>query len=278
MVKLRYLPALLLTFPAMASAQSGTVHYSRAVKINVTLPPGVSEEIRAQVPPARLTSMVMRFTPAGSLLTVAPPTGSAADERAATVVVGAAGAAGGVRMAAAPAMEVAARGDMIMTRLSMGSGSRTDHEVLSGSYTDLDSGTQVQAVRFMTRPFLVTGDRPAIAWKLTTEQSMFLNYPVLKATATHEGKEIEAWFTPQIPVPAGPGDFGGLPGLILTVTVDGGQVTWAATAVDLAAPVGELAKPTEGQKVSRAEYEKIVDEKLAEMRQQGAARRVERIP
>lgn len=278
---IKYLTALLMTLPLAAAAQSGTVQYSRAVKFNVTLPPGVSEEIRAQIPPARLTSMVLRFTPTGSLLTVAPPTNSAQATKEGTVVVGSAGAPTVVKLESAPvvAAEVGAvRGAMVMTRMSMGSPARTDQETVVSAHTDLGSGTQVQSVQFMTRPFLVTGVRPEIAWKLSTEQSVFLTYPVIKATATHEGKAIEAWFTPQIPVPAGPGEFGGLPGLILTVTVDNGELTWSATSVDLTTAVAVLAVPTDGQKVTRTEYEKIVDEKLTELKQQAAGRRGDRIP
>jgi len=277
----RYLTALLMTLPLAASAQSGTVHYSRAVKFEVTLPAGVPAEIRAQIPTARLTSMVLRFTPAGSLLTVAPSAGAAGTTMAATTVVGSAGGSAVVRVESAPAHAVdvnAPRGGMLMTRMSMGSSSRADHESLVGAHTDLATGAQAQSYEFMTRPFLVSGERLELAWKLTTEQSTFLSYPVIKATATHDGKAIEAWFTPQIPVPAGPGEYGGLPGLILTVTVDGGQTTYSATAVDLTTPVGAIALPTSGQKVTRAEYEKIVDQKLAELKQQAAGHRGERIP
>ncbi len=50
-----------------------------------------------------------------------------------------------------------------------------------------------------------------VKWKITPERDTILGYPVIKAT---KGRAM-AWFTPDIPVPFGPGDDVGLPGLIL---------------------------------------------------------------
>jgi len=49
-------------------------------------------------------------------------------------------------------------------------------------------------------------------WKITKETDTILGYPVIKAI---RGVKEIAWFTPNIPVPFGPGGQGGLPGLIL---------------------------------------------------------------
>lgn len=48
-------------------------------------------------------------------------------------------------------------------------------------------------------------------WKITNERDTIMGYPVIKAT---KGKAV-AWFTPEIPLPYGPGDYVGLPGLVL---------------------------------------------------------------
>ncbi|WP_299886557.1 GLPGLI family protein [uncultured Lacinutrix sp.] len=58
-------------------------------------------------------------------------------------------------------------------------------------------------------------------WKLTNESKIIENYECYKATLTlfntrsQKDYIIEAWYTPQIPVPFGPIGYGGLPGLIL---------------------------------------------------------------
>ncbi|MEJ2204722.1 MAG: GLPGLI family protein [Gemmatimonadota bacterium] len=85
-----------------------------------------------------------------------------------------------------------------------------------------------------------------------------------------DSSTIEAWFTPQIPVPGGPAMYGGLPGMILVVSVDEGQEQYNATAVSLTAVAeGVIVRPTEGDVVSRERYEEIVAEKLEELRTVG---------
>lgn len=77
---------------------------------------------------------------------------------------------------------------------------------------------------------------------------------------------VTAWYTPQIPVNNGPGEYGGLPGLILEVSA--GRTNMLCTKIVLnPGDKEEIKKPTKGKEVSRAEYNQIVKEKTAEMRE-----------
>jgi GLPGLI family protein len=97
---------------------------------------------------------------------------------------------------------------------------------------------------------------------------------VQKATAVLDSTVIEAWFTSEIPVSTGPGLFGGLPGLILVVSVDDGDETFSATEISLGdLEEGVITVPEDGQKVTREEYEEIVAEKLEEIEAMRASRR-----
>ncbi len=49
-------------------------------------------------------------------------------------------------------------------------------------------------------------------------------------------RTYEAWFTPDIPVPAGPQHFFGLPGLVLLVGEVGGRYQFYASSIDLSIP------------------------------------------
>ena len=144
---------------------------------------------------------------------------------------------------------------------------------LVGAYTDLSDGSLVEVRELLGRTFRIPEPRPSFAWKMTGEQAVFLGYPVFQATAQHDSTFIEAWFTPEIPIPAGPAQYGGLPGLILTLTVDSNRVTYNATAIDTAAVIGELKAPSEGNEVTRAEYDRIVEEKMAELSRSRPGRR-----
>ena len=57
--------------------------------------------------------------------------------------------------------------------------------------------------------------------------------PYLQATATQDTLQIEAWYTPDVPVPAGPHLWGGLPGLILSLSVNSDQLVVTAENVNL---------------------------------------------
>jgi GLPGLI family protein len=82
---------------------------------------------------------------------------------------------------------------------------------------------------------------------------------------------ITAWYTPQIPVNNGPGEYGGLPGLILEVSA--GRTTVLCTKIVLNPDEKqEIKKPTKGKEVSRVEYNQIVKEKTEEMREMRGGR------
>ncbi len=63
--------------------------------------------------------------------------------------------------------------------------------------------------------YIITDSLPNIQWNITKEEKHIANYRVLKATTKFRGRNWEAWFTPDIPVSAGPWKLSGLPGLIL---------------------------------------------------------------
>ena len=79
-------------------------------------------------------------------------------------------------------------------------------------------------------------------------------------------EEVVAWYTMQIPVNNGPGDFWGLPGLILEI--NSGRTTILCSKIVMnPAEKQAIKKPTKGEEVTRAEYTEIVTKKMAEMRE-----------
>lgn len=84
--------------------------------------------------------------------------------------------------------------------------------------------------------------------------------------------EVTAWYTMQIPVNNGPGEFWGLPGLILEVS--SGKTTLLCSKIVMN-PVekNEIKIPTKGKEVTRKEYNDIVKKKMEEMREMYGGRR-----
>ena len=254
---------LALLFPGALSAQEGSIAYKHVVRLGS----GLNTEMRARVearggnrqggpgplPTELVSDVILIFGPSESLMKPVPS-------------VARTDAPPAPREGSPPAGMAPERSAMA-ARMRMNSTSRRDRETIVEAYAGYDEGTLVQSVEFLGRRFLIEEDRPAFPWKLTGEQAEFLGYVVQKATTRQDSTTIEAWFTPQIPVSGGPAIYGGLPGMILAVTVDGGQVQYTATEVVLTEVAeGVIVRPQEGEKVSRERYEQIVAEKLAELR------------
>jgi len=261
MITRSVLALILLVLPVAASAQEGSIRYDHSVTYAFELPqrPGGGSDARPQ----------MRGGPQNQF-----PTGTA------RTVVLSFNATESVMRAEAPGEEQAERSEMdtrmagFAARMRMSSTSRSDHETLLAAHANNADATFTESLDFMGRTFLIRGPSPTYEWVFVGEQSEFLGYMVQKAITRRDTTLIEAWFTPEIPVSAGPGQYGGLPGMILVVSVDGGSELYSATDIDLGPIEPEaLAAPEEGDEVSREEYEQIVEEKLAEIQSTRRRRR-----
>lgn len=77
---------------------------------------------------------------------------------------------------------------------------------------------------------------------------------------------VTAWYTPQIPVSNGPGEYHGLPGLILEVTAD--RTVMLCTKIVMNPQEKEaIEKPKKGEVVTRDVYNKIMKDKIQEMQE-----------
>lgn len=140
-----------------------------------------------------------------------------------------------------------------------------ESDVESKLYTDHKEKRSVSQEDFMGKAFIIEKEIPKINWKLTSEKIKYLGYECTKATSINEeGEEIVAWFAPAIRTQSGPGSYGQLPGAILMFSLDDGQVEIKATKVELK-EVDKIEVPDDGKKVTKAEYEKIIEEKMKEM-------------
>lgn len=77
-------------------------------------------------------------------------------------------------------------------------------------------------------------------------------------------RTITAWYTPEIPIGQGPGNYWGLPGLILEVN-DGRTAILCSKIVLNPEEKIVLKAPKKGKEVTQAEYDKILAEKMEEM-------------
>ena len=250
-----WLPGLLPIAPAALGAQQGTITYTHSVNLDLELPPEMAMMAR-EIPSAVTRDMLLHFDRSASLMVPAPKKKAPREER----------------------IEVAMLSEMAMvlsmSGLKIGGKSASAQGPATESWVDIGEGRMVETHKFMGRTFRVVDQRPAYQWRLTSEQADHLGYMVIKATAQHDSTAIEAWFAPQIPVGGGPGPYGGLPGMILVVSVDNGHAKYFATEIALGDLEEDLIqRPEKGDEMSQEEYDKMVEEKTEEMRKRFRGRR-----
>ncbi|MEP6590470.1 MAG: GLPGLI family protein [Gemmatimonadota bacterium] len=256
------LTALLVGPPALAGAQSGVVRYNETTALDFKLPP--NSPMAGRFPKSTTKPMQLTFSPDAALF--AEPTRAEGDANSAREVRFVGGGPGGGGLAGVQVTELRrGDGEMAMTGAMFSFGGGAGGGTVAGAFTNLADGSYVEVRQFLGRTFRIPDARPAFSWKLTGEQASFLGHPVFQAKATQDSTNYEAWFAPDIPISAGPAQYGGLPGLILTLTVDSNKVIYTATAIDLSTPIAPIKVPSDGSKVTRAEYDKIVKEKMDEM-------------
>jgi len=179
-------------------------------------------------------------------------------------------------------------------------------------YKNIKSQQFLQDQEFFGKQFLISDSLSKLDWKLEAETKQIGQYLCMKATTTKtvdefdwrsmrrkpksketEAKkdatatsvsedielpkqiEVTAWYTPQIPVSQGPGDFWGLPGLILEVNTDKTTILCSKIIMNPKEKV-DIEAPKKGTIVSRSEYTETVKKKMEEMRSMYGGRRNKR--
>lgn len=95
-------------------------------------------------------------------------------------------------------------------------------------YVNIEKETISQVGTLEYKTLQINDTPPSLNWHITDESKEIGEYIAIKAEVTFRGRDYEAWFTPEIPIPAGPWKFYGLPGLILEVTDKENLFQWYA--------------------------------------------------
>lgn len=109
----------------------------------------------------------------------------------------------------------------------------------------------------MGKSFIVESPMVKNKWKITQEKIKYLGYECTKAVIETDEVFVVAWFTSELPLQIGPADYYGLPGAVLMVNVDDGDIEIKATKIDLEKLQEEIKIPNDGKKVSEEKFEEI---------------------
>ena len=132
-------------------------------------------------------------------------------------------------------------------------------------YRNFATEKRVEQRDAMGKKYLIEDTLKIVAWKLGTETKKVLNYDCMKATFedTARKQKITAWFTDAIQLTAGPSSFGSLPGMVLAVDINEGEIVYKAMKIDLKAVKAEDIKaPIKGEKITQVEFRKKMEEMM----------------
>ncbi|SDW41253.1 GLPGLI family protein [Lutibacter oricola] len=169
-------------------------------------------------------------------------------------------------------------------------------------YKNIQTKKSSKENEFSGKNFLIKNDLTKYDWKMQQETKTIGNYMCFQATATvkmpapremkfgrgrpgekksdekrkkEEDKMfnpdmvdtiVTAWYTLDIPVGHGPGEYYGLPGLILELSYANTNILCTKIVINPKDKI-ELKEPKKGKVVTQKEYDKIVLEKTQEMRE-----------
>ena len=243
--------ALIATSTLFAQQKEGTILYERKQNMHKNLP---NEQMKAFIPEFRTSNHMLLFSDSISIYRLIPEVD-------------------------APDPFAGGGGGNVVIRMGGGA----DGEM----YKNFAQQKGLQSTEMGNKNFLIVDTLKPQPWKLTEETKKILGYTCYKATrktvaprmmmrsmsiggpnsgdtiksttSAPSPKEIEivAWFTNDIVTPAGPENYGLLPGLILEIDIDNGTTVFKATEVKATVNKKELKEPTKGKPIGRLEFQKL---------------------
>ena len=172
-------------------------------------------------------------------------------------------------------------------------------------YKNLKDKKMIEDTEQFSKRFRIVEDMEIPQWEMTGETRQIGQYTCYKATMVKVDNTIDwgsifsrrgrnnqkkdstkvkeekpaiktqivtAWYTPQIPVSAGPADYWGLPGLILEINA--GRTTMLCTEIVINPENSiEIKEPSKGKEVSRDEFNTMMKKKSEELRERFQNRR-----
>ncbi|MCS7037781.1 MAG: GLPGLI family protein [Saprospiraceae bacterium] len=138
-------------------------------------------------------------------------------------------------------------------------------------YRDFERQRMFDIVKAEGRLYLIEDSLHCPQWKVLNDLKEVAGYVCMNAVweDSLKGHRVEVWFALDLPVPAGPEDLCGLPGLILEANYNNGAMIITADRIDLRPLKAELELPktkVKGKKVSLKEYREVVRKYVAEQK------------
>jgi len=139
-------------------------------------------------------------------------------------------------------------------------------------YVKSGSDLRVALQEFMGKKYLIEDTIKIAPWKFGAETKTILGYECRQAVwnNTERKQVVTAWYTSQLRPSLGPETIHTLPGAVLEINFnDGERIVTAKNLEARQLKKNELKAPASGTKISRPEFQKMVNEQLERMRAGG---------
>lgn len=127
---------------------------------------------------------------------------------------------------------------------------------------DFEKEKKTEIEEFSGKVYIIEDTLIAPVWKVMNKIKEVNGYICMMATAedTLKGQKITAWFANDIPVSAGPERYFGLPGLIMEVDVNDGEVNITALKIEKKPILEEIkfTKKIKAKKLTGVQYEEMM--------------------
>jgi len=220
--------ALTVALSSQAQVKEGKVIYERKVNMHKRLGPE-NESMKNMIPEFNTSKMQLFFTADASLFKSVPE-------------------AEDVRETAGD------QGERVIMRFGGGG----DNE----NYKNYTTQKMIELRELGPKKYIIEDSLRKQSWKLTDETKTIKNYTCKKATTKNsQNLDVVAWYTEDISTPSGPEGFGGLPGLILELDIDNAGIVFTTLEITASEADARMVKaPTNGKKITREEYQKMMQE------------------
>ncbi len=129
-------------------------------------------------------------------------------------------------------------------------------------FRDFEQEKKTELIEMLGKTYIIEDSLQAPRWKILNQIKDVNGHVCMLAVTedTIKKQKVAAWFAHDLPVPAGPEQYFGLPGMIMELDLNEGDVVITAIKVDLK-PVGEelaLPKKLKGKKLNEKAYKELL--------------------
>jgi len=132
------------------------------------------------------------------------------------------------------------------------------------TYKNYTSEKMTQQRELGPKKYIIEDSFLHYSWKMEPDTQTIHGYFCKKAaTKGHQGGAVTVWYAEEIQCPSGPEDYGGLPGLILQLDINDGEVVFTADDIDTKnLDKGLVHAPTDGKKITRDAFRKMMEDQF----------------